>query len=181
MRLLFTLDSGDYDPAGTAFVRPSARGILIRRGKAAMLYSRKYNYYAFPGGGIEPGESEIQALLREVREETGLLALPESVREYGRVHREQKGTREARFVQENYYYFFQAQEQPALQRLTREEAEEGFSLEWVAPEKAIAANRGGVHGPKDPFMLEREARVLELLVQEGYLPGETAPACSACR
>ena len=34
---------------------------------------------------------------------------------------------------------------------------------------AVEANRKPDHGPKDPIMIEREARVLELLAKEGYL------------
>ena len=33
MRLLFQLDTRDYDPNGKAFVRPSVRGIIIRAGE----------------------------------------------------------------------------------------------------------------------------------------------------
>ena len=43
MRLLFELDTKDYDPNGVPFVRPSVRGIIIRDGKidqAAMKENR---------------------------------------------------------------------------------------------------------------------------------------------
>lgn len=33
-------------------------------------------WWVTPGGGIDPGESELQAAVREVREETGLIATP---------------------------------------------------------------------------------------------------------
>ena len=66
MRLLFQLDTRDYDPNGKAFVRPSVRGIIIRAGKVGMVHSQKYDYYKFPGGGVEAGESRHQALIREV-------------------------------------------------------------------------------------------------------------------
>ena len=62
MRLLFQLDTRDYDPNGKAFVRPSVRGIIIRAGKVGMVHSQKYDYYKFPGGGVEAGESRHQAL-----------------------------------------------------------------------------------------------------------------------
>ena len=54
MRLLFPMDAQNYDPAWRVFQRDSARAILLRGGRAAMIYSRKYAYYKFPGGGIEP-------------------------------------------------------------------------------------------------------------------------------
>ena len=41
MRLLFEIDTKDYDPNGKAFVRPSVRGIIIRDGKVAMVHSLK--------------------------------------------------------------------------------------------------------------------------------------------
>ncbi|MBQ1504533.1 MAG: NUDIX domain-containing protein, partial [Oscillospiraceae bacterium] len=87
MRLLFTIDPKDYDPNGKGFVRDSARAVIVRGGKVAMVHSLKYDYYKFPGGGIEPGETLEDAVIRETREEAGLEVIPESVREFGYVHR----------------------------------------------------------------------------------------------
>ena len=50
MRLLFDMDLHDYDACTHSFVRNSARSIIIRDGKAAMIHSLKYDYYKFPGG-----------------------------------------------------------------------------------------------------------------------------------
>ena len=52
MRLLFELDLHDYAECTRTFVRNSARSIIIRDGKVAMVHSLKYDYYKFPGGGI---------------------------------------------------------------------------------------------------------------------------------
>ena len=101
MRLLFTIDTRDYEKNGSVFVRNSARSIILRDGCVAMVYSKRYRYYKFPGGGIEPGETPEEALIRETLEETGLSVLPDSIREYGYVHRVQKGQKEAVFVQDN--------------------------------------------------------------------------------
>lgn len=169
MRLLFEMDTRDYDPNGKAFVRPSVRGVIIRQGRVAMVHSLKYDYYKFPGGGIEPGESRLQALRREVLEEAGLQLIPASVCEYGYVHRVQKGEREAMFIQDNFYYLCDAEERILPQQLDDYEAVERFTLEFVEPQKAIRTNREVPHGPKDQIMLERETRVLEMLIQEGIL------------
>ena len=168
MRMLFEIDTKDYDPRGRAYVRPSVRGIILRDGKVAMVHSLKYDYYKFPGGGMEPGESQIDTLIRETREGGGLVVIPASIRGCGWVHRGQKDDSDAYayFVQDNYYYLCQAQPEIRRQVLDDYEAEERFTLEFVTPETAIHANRFLPHGPKDPLMLEREARVLEMLVSE---------------
>ena len=168
MRLLFELDTKDYDIHGKAFVRPSVRGIIIRNGKIGMVHSLKYNYYKFPGGGVESGENHFEALIREVREESGLMVIPDSIREYGLVHRVQKGEKEDIFIQDNYYYLCETEPEALPQRLDDYEADEHFTLEFIDPTLAIKINREKDHGPKDQVMLEREARVLEFLISEGY-------------
>ncbi len=166
MRLLFELDTKDYDLGGKAFVRPSVRGIIIRDGKVAMVHSLKYDYYKFPGGGIEDGESLTQALVREVAEESGLQVIPESIREYGLVHRVQKSDLADIFIQDNYYFLCDAEAEVQSQHLDDYEAKERFTLEFVDLEQAIRTNRYVDHGPKDQIMLEREAKVLELIKDE---------------
>lgn len=172
MRLLFEMDTKDYDPNGTAFIRPSARAVIISGNKVAMVHSLKYDYYKFPGGGIEAGESPVEALIRETAEEAGLSVLPQTIQEYGYVHRVEKGDREDMFIQDNYYYLCAVEQQTRAQSLDGYEAEERFTLEWVAPLTAIDVNRNHGHGPKDQIMLEREARVLECLIAEQYLKAE---------
>lgn len=169
MRLLFEIDTKDYNPNGVKFIRPSVRSIIIHEGKIAMIHSIKYDYYKFPGGGIEENESKIDALIRETKEESGLVVIPESIREYGYVHRVQKGDKEDMFIQDNYYYFCTVEKTIRPQKLDDYEYEEKFTLEFVDPISAIEANRNSYHGPKDKNMLEREARVLELLVKENLL------------
>ena len=73
MRLLFELDTKDHNLNSARLIRPSVRAIIIQSGRIAMIHSLKYNYYKFPGGGIENSENHLLALLREVREEAGLM------------------------------------------------------------------------------------------------------------
>lgn len=167
MRLLFSMDAKNYEPGAKRYVRPSVRGIIIRGGTIAMVHSRKYNYYKFPGGGIESGESYLEALCREVREEAGLQVKKETVKEYGIVPRMEKGRRGETFVQDNFYYTCETEQNPLSQDLDAYEQEEGFILEFVDPRQAIVINRFADHGPKNKNMLEREARVLECLLEEG--------------
>ena len=171
MRLLFELDRKDYGQCTRTYVRNSARSIIISSGQVAMVHSLKYDYYKFPGGGIRDGENPIDAMIRETLEEAGLKVLPETVREYGIVHRIQKSTVDETecFIQDNYYYLCEAADTAGAQNLDDYEARERFTLEYIDPKTAIETNRRADHGPKDPVMLEREAMVLEMLIAEGLL------------
>ncbi len=68
MRLLFEMDKKDYGECTQTFARDSARSIIIRDGRIAMIHSQKYDYYKFPGGGIENGENPVEAMIRETQE-----------------------------------------------------------------------------------------------------------------
>ncbi len=169
MRTLFQIDTRDYDPNGTVCVRPSVRGIILREGKVAMVHSLKYNYYKFPGGGLEPGETHEEALIREVAEEVGMVVIPHTIQEYGLVPRRQKHHIADIFIQDNFYYLCEAEETLVRQHLDDYEAEESFTLAFVDPIQAIRVNREEDHGPKSQIMITRDAQVLELLLQEGLL------------
>lgn len=56
------------DPAIRYTHRPGAYGVLLQAGRVLLTQTDEYQ---LPGGGIDPGESHLQALHREVWEETG--------------------------------------------------------------------------------------------------------------
>ena len=167
MRHLFTIDTQDYDPNGNVYSRPSVRAIIIANQKVLMVHSLKYDYYKFPGGGIEAGESLNEALCREVREESGMMVDPASIREFGLVHRRSRGDQGGVFIQDNFYFRCDAREHVG-QQLDAYEADEGFTPEWITPEHAIETNRFHDHGASEHIMREREALVLERLIEEGF-------------
>ena len=170
MKLLFEIDLKNYDKDGKAFKRPSARAIIIKDNKIYMVHSMLYDYYKFPGGGIENNESNIDALIRETAEEAGLIVIEDSIKEYGYVHRIKKAEDEgySMFIQDNFYYLCNVEEKRINQKLDDYEDYEKFTLELVDPKLAINANRNKDHGPKNKDMIEREAKVLEILIEEGY-------------
>ena len=113
----------------------------------------------------------MDAMIRETREEAGLVVIPETVREYGYVHRIQKSDWDADecFVQDNYYYLGEAENEPVSQELDDYEAKESYRLEYIDPATAIRKNRALKDSPYNRLMFEREALVLEMLQSEGLL------------
>lgn len=171
MRELFTIDKKNYDKNGTVGRRPSVRGIIIKDGKVAMMHSLKYAYYKLPGGGIEAGESYEDTLVREVREESGLVVKKESIQKFGYVYRIEKGRIENIFIQENFYFLCDVENTKVSQELDEYEEDEIFTLEFVTPECAIHVNENADHKEKSQSetfsgMILRENRVLEIIREE---------------
>jgi 8-oxo-dGTP diphosphatase len=61
-----------FTEAVVLILRKDARTLVIRRGPKAILSG----YWCPPSGRIEPGETQQQAVVREVAEELGLVAKP---------------------------------------------------------------------------------------------------------
>ena len=165
MRDLFQMDAKDYNPDGQVFRRPSVRAVIERDGMVLLIYSQKYDYYKFPGGGVEAGESHEEALIREVAEESGYQIVSGSIREFGRVLRRHKDfcNENDIFEQENFYYFCEVTGEPVSVSLDDYEREEGFTAVWMEPFTAARHNCYRTVKGGDSLMVEREGRVLDLV------------------
>lgn len=65
------MDGNQYKvPVSELSWRPAAYGIVIKDKKVLLL--KQYNGYDLPGGGIDLGETPAEAVIREVKEESGL-------------------------------------------------------------------------------------------------------------
>lgn len=169
MRLLFEIDLKDYDPKDHVTIRDSARSIIIKNGQLAMAYSSRYDYYKFPGGGIEKDEDAKKAMIRETKEEVGLQVIESSIIPYGIVHRKQKSRDGGIFIQDNYYYLCQTEDFHFSNNLDDYEEEAGFVLRFVDPLTVLKTNREHDHHNTDQLMLERECLVIEMLIKEKIL------------
>lgn len=169
MKRLFDIDIKDYEAGYKVYCRPSARGIILKGDKIALVYSGREHYYKFPGGGIQGGEDKKAAIVREVREETGLVVIPDSIREFGSVLRRQKSDKSENtvFEQENFYYICDVETANIGQELDEYEREARFVLKIVPIDEAIRAN-DEYHSDNyfDEIMIKRELRVLQMVKEQ---------------
>ena len=154
---------GTPDPNLKTIRRESVRGILMDPdGTLHMVTSSKYGDCCFPGGGIEEGEDHIDALIREVMEETGYAVDPSSVQPFGRVdqilHNGFFGANEMHLI--NYFYLCRGT-RVADPTPTESEISEGVAPFSVTLEEALAMNRA--LADTDYHWVPRETFVLELL------------------
>ncbi|MCL2203886.1 MAG: NUDIX domain-containing protein [Defluviitaleaceae bacterium] len=173
METIKIFDAQNYQPHWKKYKRDSVRGIIFHAGRLVLVRSDKYGEYKFPGGGIEAGESHADALAREVREETGLHVIPESVAAYGKtlVLRKGRGRNtqpDEIFEQESFYYTCEIdgrnRSQPQLD--PGYEQEYGYRPVFATLEEAIKANEERLHIPEIPWVA-RDLYVLEKLLREG--------------
>ena len=166
MRLIRLFDDKNYTPDLPVVHRDAARAIILRDGKLAMVHSLEEGYYEFPGGGVEAGESLVDAAIRETEEEVGLRIVRDSVREYGYITERRRGYREdAIFEMDSYFFLAEVEDTVADKELCEREVSLGFVLEWVEPKTAYEANMRLIESSEDSFLL-RETEVLKEIIKE---------------
>ncbi|MDO8661168.1 MAG: NUDIX domain-containing protein, partial [Candidatus Woesearchaeota archaeon] len=112
--------------------RNAVRAVLINeKKKIALLYLQKYNYHKLPGGGIEKAEKQEQALIREIKEETGCSA--EIIAELGFIIELRTNIKQR---QHSYCYLAKVLTKTSPE-FTIEEKEAGMKLKWVLIDEAI--------------------------------------------
>lgn len=161
-KVILTIDKKDYAPRAKVFHRIAVRGVIRQEGKYAMICSEKYGEYKFPGGGRKEGEQLEDTLLREVKEETGLIVKPQTIKYVGRVEERRGGEHGDIVEQISHYYICEVEKERAERSLDEYEKEYGYTLKFVSLEEAIRNNER-LFGTKGIPWVERDTAVMKWL------------------
>lgn len=163
MKLIALFDEKNYKQR-SGIVREAVRAIIIKDGKVALVKSLIENHYKFPGGGIEFNESHIDTLIRETKEETGLIIKTDSIKECGFIHEIRKSIfNDDAFEQKSYYYFAEVEDETCEQELSEREKNLQYVLEWVDPVIAYNVDYKLGQDYNNKFLL-REACILNIII-----------------
>lgn len=149
-----SLGIGEFEKFDQAYtLRKSARVILLNeRGEMAVQFLANHGYHKIPGGGIETGETNTEALKREVLEEVGCDCEIKS--ENGMIveYRNYEN-----LLQFSYCYIAHVVGEIGERSLEAEEVEEGQVVLWLPPKKVLEKMQTDVSSHQQSlFILERD-------------------------
>lgn len=158
------------DSIGNINYREAVRAVVMRKNQILLVHSKNKDY-KFPGGGVKKGENRIDALKREVEEETGYVCTKIS-KKIGMVTEKSKD----KFVDNqifkmiSYYYVAEVSDERKEQKLDAYEAKLQFKPVWIDLKKAIDNNNQIIQfeSANKANWIERETYVLGELEREFY-------------
>ena len=163
MERLLYLDGENYTDDLPGIVRTAVRGIIFVDGKLLLIEDDK-NEVKLPGGGQEEGETDIETLIREVREETGCTVIPETVRPFGYIEEKRRSFHEdCIWHQFSRLYFCDVTDERSDTEYSENEKKHGMRFRMYAIDEAIAKNRAMLDRIGALAWNQREYRTLLLI------------------
>lgn len=137
-------------------LRIAARALMIKDNKVGVLYSKKYDFYLTPGGGVEGNETLMETCIRECLEETGILVKPLKQivsldANYPRIH-----------IIHNYFICEVIEDRNNVD-WTVQEKDQNLELKWLSLEEAKHAFSTYSGNIKYDAWMQREAVVISEL------------------
>lgn len=142
--------------------REAARAVLFDDDNLIpLLFVSKYNYHKLPGGGIDKGEKQSEALIRECLEEIGCTI--HITGELGKIveHRTKYDMK-----QTSYCYYGDIVSKQGPPNFTEKEIKEGFEVVWMTLDDAITQIEKDVPiNYEGSFIKERDLTFLKKMKQ----------------
>ncbi len=163
MERLLLLDGGNYTDDMPETVKIAVRGVIFVGGKLLLIEDNKKEV-KLPGGGQEVGETDLETLIREVREETGRTVISETVRPFGYIEEKRKSFNENRiWHQFSRLYFCDVTDERSDTEYSENEKKHGMRFGLYTMEEAIARNRAMLNNIGELAWNQREYRTLLLI------------------
>lgn len=168
MTLLHTLTHPAVATGGRTVERQAVRAIVMRGNDILLLYTRRYDDYSFPGGGLDAEEDPIEGLRRELLEETGAkdVVVEHVIGHFDEYRPPLKASYDVLFMRSHFYLCRVVGELGAATPEAYEVAN-GMVPVWIDIGKALEHNRS-VLASKPPNMglsIERETWILQYVTE----------------
>jgi ADP-ribose pyrophosphatase YjhB (NUDIX family) len=173
MRLLHTLKHITPTPEHRVGERVATRAIVLRGSDILVLYTKRYDDYSLPGGGVEQGEDIECAMVRELAEETGArnvkIVTPFGLfEEYRPWHKDNIDVLKMR----SYCYVCEIDAELGQPDLELYEIQNGMQVCWLNIHKAIRHNEEVLKKKPEHMGLSivRETHLLRIIAGQFQIP-----------
>lgn len=166
MKLIHTLGVDIFNSSLRTFTRFAVRAIVKKDEQILLLYTKRYNDFSLPGGGVHDGENIYEALHRELKEETGArdiiinneFGMIDEYRPYNRNEYEQMYMRS---------YIFECEIASTMDapQMEKHELANGMSARWINIHEAIEHNCQVISRNEETkgMSIERETLILKMI------------------
>jgi ADP-ribose pyrophosphatase YjhB (NUDIX family) len=151
---------------GRKICRTAVRAVILVNNTILMIHSKNKGDYKFPGGGVNQDEKPADALVREIKEESGFIVknvgeLIGRITEYDRPLQAEYDV----FEMMSYYYYVEVTKEQTAQTLDKYEKDLGFVPVWIGLIEAIASNEKALSAGDHSRWVARETLALRYLQQ----------------